>query len=161
MYYLIRIIFLVIFVLTTLLAEIIYLRKQVKKGKRYTMRKVVVIGLAVGVFTLFITSLSFIPFEAPFLRFDSVEDALRYKWIDPENITVHYEDDCAFAVKRTYEIYAFDKDENGFGFVNYHSTEHRYHLADYSVDSKNIGTLYSVYHKKANKTFYQIGRAHV
>ena len=125
MYYLIRIIFIFVLVSTTIFAEIIYLRKQVKKGKQYTRRRLRIISLTLRFSVLFIALLSFIPFEAPFLHFDSVEDALRYKWIDPENITVHYEDDCAFAVKRTYEIYAFDKDENGFGFVNYHSTEHK------------------------------------
>ena len=77
-----------------------------------------------------------------------VLDALGYKAV------VHYEDDCAFAVRGTYEIFAFDKDDKGFGFVNYHSSKQKYYASDASVDNKSIYNLYSVYQKTANKTFY-------
>ena len=155
MYYVIRIILIVVLLSAVFFVERQYFRKQTIKDKQYTKRKVKAISLSFRWSALSVCCLIlFIPFEAPFIHFDSVEDSLSYKWINPKEVVVHYEDDCAFAVRGTYEIFAFDKDDKGFGFVNYHSSKQKYYASDASVDNHSIYNLYSVYQKTANKTFY-------
>ena len=158
MYYIIRIILVVVILLAAFFAEKQFFKKQIAKGKQYTYRKARAISFPFRLFVLLIQFLIFfIPFEAPFMHFGSVEDALRYKWIDPKDAVIHYEDDCAFAVKGSYEIFAFDKDDKGFGFVNYHAEKQKYYAYDARSDNDSILYLAAVYHKTADKTFYLLG----
>lgn len=132
-----------------------YFKRQVSKGKQYTSRKLRALIFSIRLFVLLVSVLLFLfPFEAPFLHFNSIEDSLRYKWIDSKDITVHVEKDCAFAVRGTYEIFAFGRSEKGFSFVNYNSTKCKYYASNENIDNSSIYNLYSVYQKSANKTFY-------
>jgi len=150
MYYIIRIVFISIFFLITLFVERHCFKRQVSKGKQYTSQKLRALIISIRFFALLVSVLVFwIPFEAPFLHFDSVEDSLSYKWIDSRDITVHVEKDCAFAVRGTYEIFAFSKSEKGFSFVNYNSTKCKYYATDENIDNRSIYNLYSVYQKSA------------
>ena len=159
MFYIIRIIFIVIVVLPLGLIEIEQFRRQIAKGKKYTKPRYYVIIYSITLSVFLLSALSFIPFEASFIRFDTVEDALKYKWIDTQYFTIHYEDDCAFAVRGTSEIYALDRDENGFGFVNYNSKRYKYYVSDYEL-SNNVYDPCCVYHKNTNKTFYLVSYGH-
>ncbi len=152
MFYIIRIIFIVIVVLPLGLIEIEHFRRQIAKGKKYTKLRYYVIIYSITLSVFLLSALSFIPFEASFIRFDTVEDALKYKWIDTKNITVHYEDDCAFAARGLRDLYAFDKNNDGFGFVNNHAKKEIYH--NYAVEDNIYLDLHAVYQKDDNKTFY-------
>jgi len=158
MYYIIRIILFVVLLLACFYTERTFFKKQIAKGKQYTMRKARTISITFRLSFLLLQCLIFhIPFEAPFLHFGSVEDALKYKWINPKDVVIHSEDDCAFAVKGSYEIFAFDKDDKGYGFVNYHADKQKYYASDMSPDNKAIVYLSAVYQKTAEKTFYLLG----
>ncbi len=150
MFYIIRIIFIVFVVLPLGFIVIKHFRKQVAKGKKYTKLQYYVIVYSIMLSVFLLSALSFIPFEASFIRFDSVEESLKYKWIDTKDITIHYEDDCAFAVRGRRDLYSFDKNDDGYSFVNYHSKKHHYHVYD---DDMYLD-LYSMYQKDDNKTFY-------
>lgn len=154
MFYVIRIVLIIILVLSARFAIRRFIKKSTAKGKVYTKRQLFVVILSIELFVLLLSALSFIPFEASFIRFDTVEDALKYKWIDTQYLTIHYEDDCAFAVRGTTEIYAFDRNEDGFGFVNHHSKKFTYREIYDNDLSFSVLNTYSVYQKDANKTFY-------
>ena len=157
MFYIIRKIFIIILALTAWFVTRQYIKrvkKIVAKGEKYTKRKFYAIYLSIFLFAFLLSALSFIPFEGAFIRFDSVEDSLKYKWIDTQYLTIHYEDDCAFAVKGCTEFYAFDKDNEGFGLLNYHSVTHLYNEPPRNAINHNMFNLYSVYHKTTDKTFY-------
>lgn len=157
MFYIIRIIFIIILALTAWFVTRQYIKrvkKIVAKGEKYSKRKFYAIYLSISLSAILLSVLSFIPFEGAFIRFDSIEDSLKYKWIDTQYLTIHYEDDCAFAVRGTYEIYTFDKNDDGFGFVNYNSTKHEYREPNDDDLNIKFHYAYSVYQKDVNKTFY-------
>ena len=157
MFYVIRIVLIIILVLSARFAIRRYIKrvkKTVAKGEKYTKRKFYAIYLSIPLSAILLSALSFIPFEASFIRFDTVEDALKYKWIDTQYLTIHYEDDCAFAVRGTTEIYAFDRNEDGFGLVNHHSKKFTYREIYDNDLSFSVLNTYAVYQKDANKTFY-------
>lgn len=159
MFYLFRIIFIVVLFLVVEFAFFKYIKRQVANGKKYTKQKILLIALCLHLPIVLLSFASFIPFEGAFLRFDSVEDSLNYKWIDMQYVTVHYEDNFAIAVKGDDEIYTFDKNDEGFGLVNYHLVTHKYLEPDDSLENQSISHLYSVYHKTADKTFYLLNYA--
>ena len=154
MFYIIRIVFVILVTVVLLLGLIAFLKKQVKKRK--TLSKKYKVTTVIIVVALFLAAelLCFIPFEASFLRFDSIEDSLEYKWINSDDFTIHEENDCAFAVKGVFDLYSFEKINDKYSLVNYHSKINRYKMPDDSSYNSGIRNLYSAYNKTANKTFY-------
>lgn len=154
MFYIIRIIFFcVIFFLLSFLF-FLFLKKGVKRGKKYSKKELRTYSMIYIGAVLLLTAVSFLPFESPFIRFDTVEESLQYKWISADDITVYSDDDCAFAVKGTYEIYSFVKDDRGYSYVNYQSKLITYRMPDFSEYNRSIHKLYAVYNKALDKTFY-------
>ena len=154
MFYIIRIVFVILVTVVLLLGLIAFLKKQVKKRK--TLSKKYKVTTVIIVVALFLAAelLCFIPFEASFLRFDSIEDSLEYKWINSDDFTIHEENDFAFAVKGVFDLYSFEKINDKYSLVNYHSKINRYKMPDDSSYNSGIRNLYSAYNKTANKTFY-------
>lgn len=157
MFYLFRMI--VFFVLNTLYFVIvgIVLQDQAKKSvltkKRYNLIKI--IGIAC---VLVVTGISFIPFEAPFVRFDTPQEALKYRWIDTEDVIVRETDDCAFLLMPTGtdNIYSVTKDENGYGYINYHTKNITYVHPDGPDDTpgSTCREIYACYNQDSEKTLY-------
>ena len=154
MFYIIRIVFVILVTVVLLLGLIAFLKKQVKKRK--TLSKKYKVTTVIIVVALFLAAelLCFIPFEASFIRFNSIEDSLKYKWINSDDFTIHEENDCAFAVKGMFDLYSFEKINDQYSFVNYHSKINTYKMPDVSSDNRGILQLFSAFNKTANKTFY-------
>ena len=156
MFYLFRMI--VFFVLNTLYFVIvgIVLQDQAKKSvltkKRYNLIKI--IGIAC---VLVVTGISFIPFEAPFVRFDTPQEALKYRWIDTEDTVVCESDYGAFIVKPdNEEIFSVAKDEKGYGYLNYHSKKELYIYPHYNQFNTTGDFIYSCNNQSTNETIYLV-----
>lgn len=154
MYYLIRIVFVILVLAILLLGVRAFLKKQVENGKKLSKKYLVTTVIIVVALFLAVELLCFIPFEASFIQFNSIEDSLKYKWINSDEITIHDENDCTFAVKGMFDLYSFEKINDKYGFVNYHSKINKYKMPDINSYNSDIHNLYSAYNQTANKTFY-------
>ena len=56
--------------------------------------------------------------------------------------------------KGVFDLYSFEKINDKYSLVNYHSKINRYKMPDDSSYNSGIRNLYSAYNKTANKTFY-------
>lgn len=119
-------------------------KKSVLTKKRYNLIKI--IGIAC---VLIITGISFIPFEAPFVRFDIPQESLKYLWVDTKDIVVCESDNGAFIVKLgKEEIFSVTKEEKGYGYLNYHSKKELYIYPHYKQFNTTGDFIYSCYCQK-------------
>lgn len=132
------------------------LYNQYCNNKNYKIKYILKFIITV-ILLITIVRISFYPFEGYFLQFNSIEDALKYRGYNTQNLEIFEYDDCAFAFdKEDRKLYTFDKRENSYGFVNFNSVNSKYNEFETSYHYFENDYIYSSYNKTVNKTFYLI-----
>lgn len=124
-----------------------YIRISIKK-------RIGVISFFLLTYTLVLFVLCNIPFEAPFVKFDTVEESLSYKWIDTNGINVFDYNDCAFVVGKEDRIYSILKVDNKYFMVDFCAKDAQYYQENLNQDFRNF--INAKHNRVTNKTFYTV-----
>lgn len=137
-------------------AHNIDLYNQYCSNKDFKIKYILKFVLTV-IFIILIVRISFYPFEGYFLQFNSIEQSLKYRGYNTQNLETYEYDDCAFAFNNDDRtLYTFDKYKNSYGFVNFKSIDSKYNELETNYHYFENDCIYSNYNKTANKTFYLI-----
>ena len=155
MFYLIRI----ILIIMILLACFLFLRKKKVSIFSKTNRKKRIIGIVLSV--VFI-ALLFIPYEAPFVRFDSPEASVKYSTIKG-NMPLHVVEgeNAAFTLQNANNNYYFHtilKHDDKYGFCDYHSKIDKVINSPFTEDDNFSGSIvtYKLSSSETNEACYMI-----
>lgn len=124
--------------------------ERVRVRKRNTVIKVSVFVL-LFVFLSLLLLLCKYPFEAKYMTFSSVEDALSYIFIDTDDISVSDYDDCVFVIDKEYQLYSLTKIQDKYSFVDYGCDDYFY-----KADGCLVDRCKAKYNSLTDKTFYTV-----
>ena len=163
LYYLIRIIFLVLLILASIIifkksrnlpvfsAKIVRTPNGDYVKRKYSKQ---IIIQAIIVTLLFL--ISFLPFEGPFIRFKSTEDSLKYSVYDYNLCEYEIIEDgkCDFVFSYRYQTdcYSISKYDDGFSLANYDCSINSYYYATLDDKPPFKCSAKSVYNKYADKS---------
>ena len=155
MFYFIRI----ILIIMILLACFLFLRKKKAGIFSKTNRKKRIIGIVLSV--VFI-ALLFIPYEAPFVRFDSPEASVKYSTIKG-NMPLHVVEGetAVFTLQNANNNYYFHtilKHDDKYGFCDYHSKIDKVINSPFTEDDNFSGSIvtYKLSSSETNEACYMI-----
>ena len=155
MFYFIRI----ILIIMILLACFLLLRKRKAGILRKITRKKRIIGIVLSV--VFI-ALLFIPYEAPFVRFDTPEASVKYSTIKG-NLPLHVieGENTAFTLQNANNNYYFHtilKHNDKYGFCEYHSKIDKVINSPFTEDDNFSGSIitYKLLSSETNEACYMI-----